>query len=270
MKSFTWEVDVYSNSAFIRTWLIKWANDLKLQWYNGNRFIYLDDNWDITYDSGTWNHCINWNVWIWTDTPWSKLVVDWHNTWWVVTLKNSWAAHWPNIVLDSTWNTSQDPAIMSLDVNWNQQGLIQFDQNSNNLRICDVSNWYTPNIYLSRETWKITTNGWIELHWDSALSSNILYIRDMWDVNHMLRYDWTIDWPVLFWNSWCSIWDKYNIYTVRWYKWSPLLKTSTTAVADADMFDWETSFYLDETNNKLKIKVKYSDWTIKYWEVALA
>ncbi len=43
----------------------------------------------------------------------------------------------------------------------------------------------------------------------------------------------------------------------------------TTAIADADLRNKDISFYLDETLNKLKVKLKYSNGIIKTGEVAL-
>ena len=43
----------------------------------------------------------------------------------------------------------------------------------------------------------------------------------------------------------------------------------TSAIADADLRNKDVSFYLDEAVNKLKVKLKYSDGTVKSGEIAL-
>lgn len=47
------------------------------------------------------------------------------------------------------------------------------------------------------------------------------------------------------------------------------IKTNTTVTPDADIQNSELSFYLDETGNNLKVKLKYSNGTVKTGVVAL-
>lgn len=48
------------------------------------------------------------------------------------------------------------------------------------------------------------------------------------------------------------------------------LYAGTTAIADSDLTAGHISFYLDQTNNKLKVKVKYSTGVVKTGEISLS
>ncbi len=57
--------------------------------------------------------------------------------------------------------------------------------------------------------------------------------------------------------------------TMRFLNDDAIIKLDTSAVADADLSNSEVTLYLDETLNKLKFKLKYSNGTVKNGEVAL-
>jgi hypothetical protein len=50
---------------------------------------------------------------------------------------------------------------------------------------------------------------------------------------------------------------------------STIVGADTAAVADGDMGNSEVNIWVDEANDKLKVKVKYSDGTIKSGEIPL-
>ena len=169
-----WEAGVWSyRSAYIyqdQSWYMvinnQQNNYIELQTNNGANKIRFDENW---------------NVWIWTTTPWDKLDVNWQ--YWRITYNTS-SNMWLKLQNSWTWWSQ----ISFRNSNWDEKFAITYDQGNSKALFQNWSSNFMARDLSNGNVWIWTTTPWSKLSivW-LPTSSDWLNSWDIWNDNGTLK-----------------------------------------------------------------------------------
>lgn len=183
------------------TWNIKWTglclwSDCKTSWPNSSQW---NSNWsNIYYSDG--------NVWVWTNTPESKLHVD---SWSIIISNSLWSPRL-KLVNTSLWSVTTAPS-------W------EIDNSSDTFRI-----FRQPNISTAWSAYLIINNSWSIGIWTETPTRKLHVAWDIYANWGWLRSSWNAWWYSETYGggwymsdtTWLRTYNSKNVWTNTWTLWS--------------------------------------------------